>query len=847
MSANPLDLKPTNEGPILRCEGIVKSFPGLLALDHVDFDVRQGEIRALVGENGAGKSTLVKIITGVYHADAGTISLRGRRISLHGPQDALAQKIAIIHQDPNVIASLTVWQNVFLNFETKGSLGFMNQSAMRVKCGALLSSIDADFAADDLVQNLSIAQHEQIAICAALAREPEILILDEPTAALSSKEIVKLFDIVRTLRSRGVTIIYISHHLGEIFELADSVTVLRDGKVVDTAIIKNIGRETIIRMMIGRDLKQLYPKENIRIAGPVLEVRNLTSAGKFQGISLQLRGGEILGICGLVGSGRTEFARALFGAEQDVEGDVLVSGRRVDYRSPDGPSAAGVAYVPEDRRSEGLVGNLSVRENLSIANLRLWSKMGLMNRKSELADVGRLISSLRIATVGPEQEARLLSGGNQQKVVIGKWLTSKPYVFVLNEPTVGIDVGAKVEVYRQMTDFARQGGGVLFVSSDFDELIGMCDRIVVMVKGRMVKELQRAEFSQESLLYWATTVGQGTEAGDALADASKHATSHKPRISTGALLKRWGTIGGMLLMVLAFSVAAPRFLAPGNLFDILKQGSVLSLIALGLTIALISGGFDMSVGALSQLTSNLSAGMIAARMTTLAAVSMGGFVGLGVGAVNAALVVLLRMPPFVGTLGTMFALMGLTLAFNRGQSFTLANQPVFFTLGQGYWGPVPVIVLIVLGILLLLRVFLRRSRVGLHMYAVGGNAQAATVRGLSKNVSVVLAFVLGGLIVGLSGVIMSSYSFGASAVPASLDFLISALAASFLGTTFNRAGQLDVVGTVVAAMFLAAINNGLILNGVSNLVLPGIQGLILVISVVPAIIRKKSIGQVTIF
>ncbi len=423
MSANPLDLKPTNEGPILRCEGIVKSFPGLLALDHVDFDVRQGEIRALVGENGAGKSTLVKIITGVYHADAGTISLRGRRISLHGPQDALAQKIAIIHQDPNVIASLTVWQNVFLNFETKGSLGFMNQSAMRVKCGALLSSIDADFAADDLVQNLSIAQHEQIAICAALAREPEILILDEPTAALSSKEIVKLFDIVRTLRSRGVTIIYISHHLGEIFELADSVTVLRDGKVVDTAIIKNIGRETIIRMMIGRDLKQLYPKENIRIAGPVLEVRNLTSAGKFQGISLQLRGGEILGICGLVGSGRTEFARALFGAEQDVEGDVLVSGRRVDYRSPDGPSAAGVAYVPEDRRSEGLVGNLSVRENLSIANLRLWSKMGLMNRKSELADVGRLISSLRIATVGPEQEARLLSGGNQQKVVIGKWLT----------------------------------------------------------------------------------------------------------------------------------------------------------------------------------------------------------------------------------------------------------------------------------------------------------------------------------------------------------------------------------------------------------------------------------------
>jgi ribose transport system ATP-binding protein len=832
---------------ILRCERIVKKFPGLVALNNVDFEIREGEIRALVGENGAGKSTLVKIITGVYRADSGTVSLRGEKLLLHGPQDALAKKIAIIHQDPNVVAQLSVWQNVFLNFELTGPIRLMSQAKMRRKCTELLSFIDADFDADDLAQDLSIAQHEQVAICAALVREPSILILDEPTAVLTSKEIAKLFDIIRMLKGTGVTVIYISHHLGEIFELADSVTVLRDGEIVGTKAVREVDREDIIRMMIGRDLEQLYPKTAIPLVEKVLEVRHLACEGKFQDVSMEVGGGEIVGICGLIGSGRAELARALFGAEEDVHGEILVHGKRVDCRSPEGPREAGIAYVPEDRRSDGLIGNLSVRENLSIANLDLWSKLGFVNRGKESSAVKELISSLSISTVGPEQEVSSLSGGNQQKVVIGKWLSSRPDVFVLNEPTVGVDVGAKVEIYRQMTDFARVGGGVVFVSSDFEELIGMCDRIFVMVKGRIVKVLERAEFSQEALLYWATSSSLSPEPSKDASATEAEARHRKPKLSVGSFLKRWGTISGMILLVIACSIASPRFLAFSNIFDILKQGSVLSLIALGLTIALISGGFDMSVGALSQLTSNLSAGLIAGGLATSTTLLVGGAAGLGVGALNALFVVLLRMPPFVATLGTMFALMGVTLAYNHGQSFTLANQPIFFSLGQGYIGPIPIILVIVVGLLLILRLFLKRTRAGLHMYAVGGNPQAATVRGLNKTTSTVLAFMLGGLIVGLAGVILTSYSYGASAVPASLDFLISALAAAFLGTTFNRAGQLDVLGTVVAAMFIAAINNGLILNGVSNLALPGIQGLILVLSILPSVIRKKGIGQVTIF
>ena len=578
---------------ILRCTGIRKTFPGLVALDDVDFEVREGEIRAVVGENGAGKSTLVKVITGVYQADSGEITLNGRKLRFHGPLDALAERIAIIHQDPNLVGPLTVWQNVFLSYELRNPLRFLAVAAMRKRCRELLESIDADFGPDDLAQDLTIAQREQVAICAALVRDPKILILDEPTAPLSSKEIAKLFGIVRSLKTRGVTIIYISHHLGEIFELADNVTVLRDGKVVGTASVKEVDRAHIIRMMIGRDLRQLYPKQQVPVGDLLMETRNLGCAGKFRDVNLQLRSGEVVGICGLLGSGRSELAQAIFGAERDVEGELLVDGVKVDLGSPHGPHSAGIAYVPEDRRLQGFVGELGVRENLAISNLSLWSRLGFLNRIKEVAATNALIKSLRIATVGPEQEVRLLSGGNQQKVVLGKWLISKPKVFVLNEPTVGVDVGAKVEIYTQVMEFAKAGGGVLFVSSDLDELMGMCDRILVMVKGRVTKELKREDFSQETLLLHATTTEGAVAApeGRAAEQEARSGAASKPAskpLTFGKVMRRWGTIIGIVLALVAFSLATPRFLVVSNLFDVLKQGSVLSLIAIGLTLALIT-------------------------------------------------------------------------------------------------------------------------------------------------------------------------------------------------------------------------------------------------------------------
>jgi ribose transport system ATP-binding protein len=831
----------------LECRRIVKTFPGLTALQDVDLRVQRGDVHAIVGENGAGKSTLVKVITGVYTQDSGEILVRERKVDLHGPHDAEKQGIAIIHQDPSLIPQLTVWQNVFLGHERTGAAGLSDRAGMRRRSSELLQALQVDFACDDLVQDLSIAQREQVAICAALEKDPEILILDEPTASLSSNEIQKLFEMIRALRARGVTVVYISHHLGEIFELADRVTVLRDGAVVQTLDVKEVQREEIIRLMIGRDLRQLYPKEDVALGETVLEVKHLTCGERLHDVGFSGRSGEIVGICGLVGCGRSELALSLFGALPEARGEVTVKGRPVRIDSPTSTTQAGIAMIPEDRRNEGLLGELSIRENLSIAHLGLWSRLGVVDRQRERQSSSSLVRALRIAATGLEQEVRTLSGGNQQKVVIGRWISGGPDVFVFNDPTAGVDVGAKVEVYREITEFAKKGALSVFVSSDFEELIGMCDRILVMVKGRIVKELQREEFSREAILYWATSTTAGAEGSPQVAAGGALPAPPRPRRSLRLFLARWGTMVGMLLVLVALGVFSPRFFSPGNLLDVMKQGAFLALISIGLTIALVSGGFDMSVGALSQFTSNLSAGAIIAGLSTGTSLLIGGAVGVVVGLANAAFVLFLNMPPFVATLGSMFVLMGVTLGFNHGQALTLTDSPGFFELGQGHVGPVPVLLLIVIGVMIVAGVFLRWTRLGTHMYAMGGDARAATVRGLSRRASVLLAFCLGGLVVGVSGTIGASYSYGASAVPASLDFLISALAASFLGTTFTRAGQLDVVGTTVAAMFIAGLNNALILHNVSNLALPGIQGLILVISILPGLLRKNAIGQITIF
>ena len=834
----------------LECRSVRKLFPGVVALDGIDLSVRRGEVHAFVGQNGAGKSTLVKVLTGVYQATSGEILVDGQRVRLASPADAEAAGVVIVHQDQQLVGQFDVTRNVFLGREVLRG-GLLDLGGMQAMAQAVLERVGATFPTTTLARDLSVAQRELVAIAAALLRDPKVLILDEPTASLSNTEAEMIFGIVRRLREAGVTVVYISHYLDEVFDLVDRITVLRDGRLVSTAAVADTTRQRVIDEMVGRSLSQLYPKEAVALGDPLLVVDGLSQGHALYDVTLSIRAGEIFGLAGLQGAGRTELAMTLVGALDRAGGTVALAGRPSRPKSPRDAKRQGFALIPEDRRHEGLVTDLTVRENLSLPGLARFTRWGLLRLGAERAAASALIERLRIAPPNPRAVTRNLSGGNQQKIVIGRWLEGEARLFIFDEPTTGVDVGSKVEIYRQMTAVARTGAAVLFISSDFEELVGMCDRIAVMRKGAVTATHPASDLDVARLMDLATT---GDVSGSAPAVTGKieampiTAPSGLPvNGGFGGFLTRWGTVAGMAIVVATIGVMAPAFVAPANLLDVLKQGSLLAFVALGLTTVLVAGGFDMSAGAVNQLAANLAAGMIVKGLGTAAALAVGIGAGILTGLLNAVLVLLFRMPPFVATLGSMFVAMGLTLLYNHGQALTLYDQPVFFGIGQGAVGPVPTIAIVLAALLGGLHIALKHTRAGLRMYAVGENLAAAELRGIDRRRAVVASFVLGGAVLGLSGVVLASYSYGASASAAALDFLISALAASFLGSSLSRTGELDVLGTTVAAIFLAALSNGLVLLGVSNLALPGIQGAVLILSMLLAVIGRRGIGQVTIF
>ena len=829
----------TDAATVLECRGIRKSFPGVLALDGVDLSIHQGEIHAFVGQNGAGKSTLVKILTGVYAPTGGTILVEGKPVRFASPADAEAAGIVIVHQDQQMVGQFDVTRNVFLGREIVSG-GLLDFKTMRAETEAALSRVGASFPATTLVRDLTVAQRALAAIAAALTRAPRILILDEPTASLSDAEAEQLFAILRGQKESGVTVIYISHYLDEIFDLVDRITVLRDGRLVSTHAVGETSRQAIIDPMVGRSLSQLYPKEPIPHGETALTVEGLSQGRKVRDVSLTVRRGEILGIAGLVGAGRTELAMALMGAAPR-DGRVQLHGQISRPSSPRAAKSDGFALIPEDRRHEGLVTDLTVRENLSLPTIGRFARLGWLNLRAERAWTTGLIARLKIVPPNPRQITRNLSGGNQQKIVIGRWLSGVSKVFIFDEPTTGVDVGSKVEIYRQMTEVARAGAAVIFISSDFEELVGMCDRVAVMRKGHILETLPAVGLDVPQLMAIATS-GEPADRADAMDDETAAG-----RRSLGALLTRWGTVIGMLAVLAAIGIAAPDFLAPKNVFDVIKQGSLLALIALGLTSALVAGGFDMSVGAVSQFAANLASGTIGSGLGMAAGIGLGVGEGFLAGLLNAGLVLLFRIPPFVATLGTMFVAMGLSLLYNHGQALTLYNQPAFFFIGQGYIGPLPFIAILLLIVVTILHVFFKHTRTGLRMYAVGENLAAAQLRGISRPKAVLASFITAGIILGFAGVVLAAYSYGASALATGFDFLISALAAAFLGTSLSRTGELSAIGTAIAAIFLAGLANGLVLLGISNLALPGIQGLVLILSILLGVVHKRGIGQVLIF
>jgi rhamnose transport system ATP-binding protein len=494
--------------PPVALAGVSKRFAATQALQDVSLDLRAGEIHALVGENGAGKSTIVKILAGIHQPDSGTVVLDGKPISLHGPAQARLLGIAVVHQEPRLFPDLTVAENVFMGHAPTGSLGTVNWREMRRSADRIFESLNVRMDSGEVVRGLSMADQQLIEIAKALSIEAQVLILDEPTASLSAHEVERLFDIVRQTRDRGVAVLFVSHRLEEVFELCDRATVLRDGRRVITAPTSELTAADLVRHMVGRAVS-LFPRSSAQIGDVLLDVRGLTRVGAFRDITFSVRTGEIVGLAGLVGAGRTEVARVLFGLDRADAGEVFLAGKRAGFRSPSAALAAGIAYVPEDRHLDGLVGGFSISENVTLPIIpRLFPRL-FMRTGRERALAAGYAQRLRIRANSMDDLIESLSGGNQQKVVIAKWLATKPRVLILDEPTRGVDIGAKVEVHRIISDLAASGLGIILISSELPEVLAMSDRIMVLHEGRIAAEIPRAEASEEKVMFAAT--GQTSE------------------------------------------------------------------------------------------------------------------------------------------------------------------------------------------------------------------------------------------------------------------------------------------------------------------------------------------------
>src|SRR5438876_978275 len=490
--------------PIVELVDISKQFGAVQALRNAELVLYPGEVHALLGENGAGKSTLVKILGGIHRPDAGVLKVAGEVVELHNPAQSQRLGIAVIHQEPTLFPDLNVAENVYMGRHPRDRFGRVDWKRMYQEVERLIATLDVPLSVYTPVQGLSVADQQMVEIANALSLNARVLVMDEPTAALSAHEVEKLFVITKQLREQGVAIVLVTHRLEEVFALADRVTIMRDGAHVITAPTSQFTSEDIIRYMVGRELTALFPKSEAEIGDVLLDVQHLTREGVFKDISFQLRRGEILGFSGLVGAGRTEVARVLFGIDRAESGEIWLKGKKVRIRSPQQAMDYGMAYVPEDRHQYGLVMNFSIAANVTLPILQQVSRLGLLDPRLEQKIAGEYSSQLHIRSESVEQLVNALSGGNQQKVVLSKWLATNPSVLILDEPTRGIDVGAKAEVHRIISDLAAGGLAIILISSELPEVLAMADRVIVLHEGRVTGTFTRSEATQERVMFAAT-------------------------------------------------------------------------------------------------------------------------------------------------------------------------------------------------------------------------------------------------------------------------------------------------------------------------------------------------------
>lgn len=493
-----------NQDTILVMENISKSFPGVKALNDVQLTVRKGTVHALMGENGAGKSTLMKVLIGMYIPDAGTITFQDKTVQIHDTETALKLGISMIHQELSPVPYMTVAENIFLGREPLGRWGLIDKRKMLADTKALLNRLEINIDPSTVMKNLSVANTQMVEIAKAISYDASLIIMDEPTSAITEREVAHLFRMIRSLKEKGVAIIYITHKMDEVFQIADEITVFRDGKHIATVPAAQTNKNSLIAMMVGRELTSIFPKSEAPIGEVVLSVRNLVRKDIIHGVSFDLRRGEILGLAGLMGAGRTEVIEGIFGIKKIDAGEIIVKGKKVQINSPADAIQHGLALLTEDRKLTGIMGVLPVRDNIIVASLGSYEKRGLLNKRLINETCNREKGRLEIKTPSMDQVIKLLSGGNQQKVLVSRWLLTVPDILILDEPTRGIDVGAKAEIHRLMCKLAQDGKAIIMISSELPEILGMSDRVLVMHEGKVGGEFARKDATQESIMRAAT-------------------------------------------------------------------------------------------------------------------------------------------------------------------------------------------------------------------------------------------------------------------------------------------------------------------------------------------------------
>jgi ABC-type sugar transport system ATPase subunit/ribose/xylose/arabinose/galactoside ABC-type transport system permease subunit len=796
-----------SEVPVLKIDNLSKRFPGVQALDSVCLQIRKGEVHAVIGENGAGKSTLMKILAGAEKPDQGSIHIDGHRIEHFDPQSARRMGVGIIFQEFNLIAHFSAAKNIALGRESHRGGWISNKTEINA-AGKWLNEIEAAVAASAPVQGLSVGQQQQIEIAKAISQDAAILIMDEPASALSADERRHLFTLIDKLRQNAITVLYVSHSLDEIFRVSDRVTVLKDGRLVFTKPIQQTNADELITAMVGRQLDRVYPPKSQIPGNTRLSVKNLCSGEKVRNVSFELKKGEILGIYGLVGAGRTDLCKALFGVLPST-GEVALAGKKLQNRHPGTAIKNKLAFLTEDRKTEGLIMGLSLRENMALPSLDKRASLGIIKHREERREIQDSCLKLKIKTPSIENDVYHLSGGNQQKAVIGKWLLAAPLVLICDEPTRGVDVGAKMEIYSHLRELADRGLSIILVSSELPEIIGMSDRILVMREGGIACELEAAGATEEKILAAGLSESAAAE--------SQARTQPGDTINHASLLARLNVLPKhilqtdlvvlltLLCLVGAGMFTSDSFLNNYNLTSIMRHAAALGIVSMGQAVVMISGGLDISVGSLVSLTTVVAALLMSGSDAMIPAAAMACLgAGLMVGLLNGFAVVKLKIVPFIATLGMMSVVHGVVLLIAKGPVGAVGKT--FRLISRGSVGPFPSALIIVIFVFVVALLVMNKTVYGRHLSATGASPEVSRLAGIRVSWVTFSSYLVSALCAVLAGLYLTS-RMGMGDPLVGRGFEVDSIIAVLIGGVPFGGGRGNIIGVIAGVLLLAVLGN----------------------------------------